>query len=113
MTATPHVHDLGMPAGPDVTTVAGAIDASIAANGAKQTELKAKDLKTDQELAGLQMWVGMNTIFLIVSTIIFLRWATREERRDNEALRRKSRRLVIPPPSVNGVEPRQEPQVRA
>jgi len=71
------------------------------------------DLKTDQELAGLQMWVGMNTIFLIVSTIIFLRWATREERRDNEALRRKSRRLVIPPPSVNGVEPRQEPQVRA
>jgi 2-oxoglutarate/2-oxoacid ferredoxin oxidoreductase subunit beta len=50
VTATPHVHDLGMPAGPDVTTVAGAIDASIAANGPKQTELKAKDLKTDQEV---------------------------------------------------------------
>ncbi|GAA4726564.1 2-oxoacid:ferredoxin oxidoreductase subunit beta [Modestobacter marinus] len=46
-----HVHDLGMPAGgPDVTTISGAIDASIAANGAKQTTLKAKDLKTDQEV---------------------------------------------------------------
>ena len=45
-----HVHDLGMPVGPDVTTIAGAIDASIAANGPKQTELKAKDLKTDQEV---------------------------------------------------------------
>ncbi|MCZ2816920.1 2-oxoacid:ferredoxin oxidoreductase subunit beta [Modestobacter sp. VKM Ac-2984] len=46
-----HVHDLGMPAGgPDVTTISGAIDASIAANGEKQTALKAKDLKTDQEV---------------------------------------------------------------
>ncbi|MGY1837848.1 MULTISPECIES: 2-oxoacid:ferredoxin oxidoreductase subunit beta [unclassified Modestobacter] len=46
-----HVHDLGMPAGgPDVTTISGAIDASVAANGPKQTALKAKDLKTDQEV---------------------------------------------------------------
>jgi 2-oxoglutarate ferredoxin oxidoreductase subunit beta len=46
-----HVHDLGMPAaGPDVTTISGAIDASVAANGPKQTTLKAKDLKTDQEV---------------------------------------------------------------
>jgi 2-oxoglutarate/2-oxoacid ferredoxin oxidoreductase subunit beta len=46
-----HVHDLGMPAGgPDVTTIAGAIDASVQANGPKQTELKARDLKTDQEV---------------------------------------------------------------
>ncbi|WP_308128048.1 2-oxoacid:ferredoxin oxidoreductase subunit beta [Modestobacter italicus] len=44
-----HVHDLGMPA-PDVTTISGAIDASVAANGPKQTALKAKDLKTDQEV---------------------------------------------------------------
>jgi 2-oxoglutarate ferredoxin oxidoreductase subunit beta len=55
VTATPHVHDttadLGMPAaGPDVTTISGAIDASIALNGPKQTELKARDLKTDQEV---------------------------------------------------------------
>jgi len=45
-----HVHDLGMPAGPDITTISGAIDASIALNGPKQTELKARDLKTDQEV---------------------------------------------------------------
>ncbi|MCZ2806297.1 2-oxoacid:ferredoxin oxidoreductase subunit beta [Modestobacter sp. VKM Ac-2983] len=46
-----HVHDLGMPAGgPDVTTISGAIDASVAAHGEKQTVLKAKDLKTDQEV---------------------------------------------------------------
>jgi 2-oxoglutarate ferredoxin oxidoreductase subunit beta len=51
VTATQHVHDLGMPAGgPDVSTIAGAIDASIALNGPKQTELKARDLKTDQEV---------------------------------------------------------------
>ncbi|WP_369139547.1 2-oxoacid:ferredoxin oxidoreductase subunit beta [Modestobacter versicolor] len=45
-----HVHDLGMPGGPDVTTISGAIDASIAASGPKQTDLKARDLKTDQEV---------------------------------------------------------------
>ncbi|HYH11579.1 MAG TPA: cytochrome c oxidase assembly protein [Thermomicrobiales bacterium] len=71
------------------------------------------DLKTDQELAGLQMWVGMNTVFLIIVTIIFLRWATREEQRDNDALRRKSQRLAIQPPSVNGMDAKQEPQPRA
>ncbi len=47
MTSTDHVHDLGMPAtGP----IADAIEASVASQGAKQTELKAKDLKTDQEV---------------------------------------------------------------
>jgi 2-oxoglutarate ferredoxin oxidoreductase subunit beta len=51
VTAFPHVHDttadLGMP---DITTISGAIDASVALTGPKQTELKAKDLKTDQEV---------------------------------------------------------------
>jgi putative membrane protein len=49
------------------------------------------DLKTDQEIAGLQMWVGMNTVFLIVASVIFLKWAVREEERDNDLLLRKSR----------------------
>lgn len=65
------------------------------------------DLKTDQELAGLQMWVGMNTVFLIVSTVIFLRWAVGEERRDNDALREKSRsRAVLPAPEPRTLDAR-------
>jgi putative membrane protein len=63
----------------------------------------------DQEIAGLQMWVGMNVVFLVVVSVIFLRWATREEQRDNDALRRKQRRVVQPSP-LAGVEPGQEPQ---
>jgi putative membrane protein len=49
------------------------------------------DLKTDQEIAGLQMWVGMNTVFLIVASVIFLKWAVREEERDNDLLLQKTR----------------------
>jgi putative membrane protein len=49
------------------------------------------DLKTDQEIAGLIMWVGMNTLFLGLLTVIFLRWAGREERADYESLRDESR----------------------
>ena len=42
-----HVHDLGMPTeGP----IADAITASVATQGEKQSELKAKDFKTDQEV---------------------------------------------------------------
>jgi cytochrome c oxidase assembly factor CtaG len=56
------------------------------------------DLKTDQEMAGLIMWVGMNTLFLVMITVIFMRWANREERADHDALRAASRRkrLSIP-----------------
>jgi putative membrane protein len=59
-------------------------------------------LKTDQEIAGLVMWVGMNTLFLTMITVIFLTWANREERADEEALRRaarrqRERRLAVPP----------------
>ena len=48
MTTVPsRVHDLGMPAeGP----IADAVAHSVEAHGPKQTELKAKDLKTDQEV---------------------------------------------------------------
>lgn len=67
-------------------------------------------LKQDQELAGLQMWVGMNTVFLVVVTIIFLRWAMREEQRDNDALRRKHQRRMERESVVTSIEPGQEPQ---
>jgi cytochrome c oxidase assembly factor CtaG len=70
------------------------------------------DLKTDQELAGLQMWVGMNVVFLVVCSVIFLRWAVREEQRDNDALRRKGRHRAQPT-SMMGVEPGHEPQPHA
>ena len=39
----------------------------------------------DQVMGGLLMWVGMNLVFLTVLSIIFLRWANREERNDNMA----------------------------
>jgi 2-oxoglutarate ferredoxin oxidoreductase subunit beta len=45
---SPHVHDLGMPEGPG--PIDAAIARSIQVNGPKLTELKAKDLKTDQEV---------------------------------------------------------------
>ncbi len=48
-------------------------------------------LKEDQEIAGLQMWVGMNTVFLIVASVIFLKWAVRESERDDAVLLQKSR----------------------
>ncbi len=40
------------------------------------------DLQMDQELAGLTMWVLTGTIYLGWVTVIFLRWANEEERRD-------------------------------
>ena len=41
-----HVHDLGMPGNP----ISAAVAASVAESGEKKTDLKAKDLKTDQEV---------------------------------------------------------------
>ncbi|CAA9240267.1 MAG: 2-oxoglutarate/2-oxoacid ferredoxin oxidoreductase, beta subunit [uncultured Blastococcus sp.] len=47
-TTSPHVHELGMPEGPG--PLDAAIARSIERNGPKQTELKGKDFKTDQEV---------------------------------------------------------------
>lgn len=41
----------------------------------------------DQTLSGLIMWVGMNTVFLAMITVIFLRFAAEEEKKDEEAIR--------------------------
>ena len=65
------------------------------------------DLKTDQELAGLQMWVGMNTIFLVVVTVLFLRWAIAEADQDNATLRKKSQQRMVQhaaPASANSIQ---------
>jgi putative membrane protein len=37
------------------------------------------DLATDQQIAGLLMWVGANTIYLLLLTIVFFRWAGKED----------------------------------
>jgi putative copper resistance protein D len=66
-------------------------------------------LKVDQEIAGLTMWIGMNTLFLGMLTVIFLRWAGREERADFDALREESRikrqksRDAIAEPKASGL----------
>ncbi|MGY1731942.1 2-oxoacid:ferredoxin oxidoreductase subunit beta [Geodermatophilus sp. SYSU D01045] len=50
MTTSPHVHDLGMPGTPIDDRIQQAIANSVASQGEKQTALKAKDMKTDQEV---------------------------------------------------------------
>ena len=46
------------------------------------TRMWGLGVQTDQEIAGLMMWVGENTIYLILITVIFMRWANAEERKD-------------------------------
>jgi len=45
------------------------------------------DLATDQQIAGLLMWVASGAVYLLLITVIFLRWAGREEAADRERLR--------------------------
>jgi putative membrane protein len=40
------------------------------------------DLAMDQELAGLMMWVGAGLIYLLWITVIFFRWASRENAKE-------------------------------
>jgi putative membrane protein len=54
-------------------------------------------LKVDQEIAGLMMWVGTNVLFLLLITVIFIRWASAEESKDRQKLeerRREASRIV-------------------
>ena len=44
------------------------------------------DLATDQEIAGLLMWVATSTIYLVLLTIIFFRWAGREDAAERSAI---------------------------
>ncbi len=43
------------------------------------------DLATDQQAAGLLMWVALGTIYLLLITFSFFRWASREEAADRDA----------------------------
>lgn len=38
-------------------------------------------VETDQQIAGLTMWVGANTVYLLLLTVIFFRWAGQEDAR--------------------------------
>lgn len=55
-------------------------------------------LATDQQVAGLLMWVGTNTIYLGLITAVFFRWAASEEAKE----RRPLRRLESPPAGTPG-----------
>jgi hypothetical protein len=48
------------------------------------------------------MWVGMNTYFLVLLTIIFLRWARREERKDRDAMSGRTTAAAAGPPGCPG-----------
>ena len=39
-------------------------------------------LATDQEVAGLLMWVGASTVYLLLITVIFFRWAAQEDAKE-------------------------------
>lgn len=56
------------------------------------------DLATDQQVAGLTMWVGGSVIYLLLVTVVFFRWATGEEAKDRE-----------PAPAVAGAPPGRQP----
>jgi putative membrane protein len=43
------------------------------------------DLATDQQAAGLLMWVVVSTIYLGLITVTFFKWANREERNEQQA----------------------------
>lgn len=51
----------------------------------------------DQVLSGAIMWVGMNSVFLIMITVIFLRYAAAEEAKDKAAIRSGAARQRIAP----------------
>lgn len=43
-------------------------------------------LAEDQVLGGVIMWVGMNSVFLVMISVIFLKYAAAEEKKDREAI---------------------------
>jgi cytochrome c oxidase assembly factor CtaG len=51
---------------------------------------------TDQQIGGLLMWVGMNTVFLTMITVIFLRWANEEERKERLPAGQRPRQRIAP-----------------
>lgn len=63
-------------------------------------------IAVDQQIGGLVMWVGMNTVFLVMISIIFLKYASAEEEKDREAIRSgTSKQRIIPVKDPAGVHP--------
>ena len=58
------------------------------------------DLATDQQAAGLLMWVALGAIYLLLITFSFFRWASREEAADREAAAQAQ--TTVSAPSVSG-----------
>ena len=56
------------------------------------------DLATDQQWGGLLMWVVVSTIYLVLITVSFFRWAAREENADSAEA--PPARPVVGPPAV-------------
>jgi putative membrane protein len=48
------------------------------------------DLATDQEIAGLMMWVLTSTIYLLIVTVIFFQWAAGEEAKETRTQGRRA-----------------------
>lgn len=59
------------------------------------------DLATDQQIAGLLMWVVSGAVYLLLITVVFFRWANREEATDRATLQRRA-----PPRAPSGLAPR-------
>lgn len=60
----------------------------------------------DQQIGGLIMWVGMNTVFLAMISVIFLKYASAEEAKDREAIRSgTSSQRIAPVKDPAGVHP--------
>lgn len=57
------------------------------------------DVASDQQVAGLIMWLGVNTFYFALITIVFLTYATREEAKDR-ARPVPKRAPTAPPPPV-------------
>lgn len=55
-------------------------------------------LETDQQIAGLMMWVGGSVYYVLWITVIFLTWASREEAADREP--RANQPVSVPAESV-------------
>ena len=58
------------------------------------------DLATDQQAAGLLMWVALGTVYLLLITVSFFRWVSREEAADREAAAQAGTSVATP--SVSG-----------
>ncbi len=57
----------------------------------------------DQVIGGLIMWVGMNLVFLTMLSIIFLRWAAVEDRKERESVSTgQLRQRIAPVPEPRG-----------